>query len=178
MVKAYSVKEPEQPDNSGEIKPGAYLRPVKAHLRKGEQKEAYVLLQQAFLEHPDDPFVLSYYGCLQAQVERKYRAGVEKCQQAISLIQKLTAFGEDMLYPVFYLNLGKAYVAARKKRDAFDAFEKGLAFDKGNREILLEIRALGSRKKSIVPFLDRSNPINKYLGKIVNKKNKATVKKG
>jgi tetratricopeptide (TPR) repeat protein len=178
MVKAFSVKGPGPQDDAGEIKPGAYLRPVIAHLRKGEQKEAYVLLQQAALEHPDDPFILSYYGCLQAVVDKKYRAGVEKCQQAISMIQKLTAFGEDMLYPVFYLNLGKAYVAARRKHDAFDAFEKGLEFDKSNREILMEIRTLGSRKKAVVPFLDRSNPINKYLGKIVNKKKKATNKKG
>jgi len=178
MVKEFSVKGPEPPDNTGGIKPGAYLRPVMAHLRKGEQKEAYSLLQQAVLEHPDDPFVLSYYGCLQALVDKKYRAGVDKCQQAISMIQKLTAFDEDMLYPVFYLNLGRAYVAARRKRDAFDAFGKGLEYDKSNREILMEIRALGSRKKAIVPFLDRSNPINKYLGKIVNKKSKVTAKKG
>ena len=177
MVKSFSVKGPEPPDNAGEIKPGAYMRPVIAHLRKGEQKEAYVLLQHIFLEHPDDPFVLSYYGWLQALVDKKYRAGVDKCRQAISTIQKLTAFNEDMLYPLFYLNLGKAYVAARRKRDAFDAFEKGLEFDKSNRGILMEIRALGSRKKATVPFLDRSNPINKYLGKMVNKKNKATDKK-
>ena len=178
MVKEFRVKELGPRDNDDVIKPGAYLRPVIAHLRKGEQKEAYGLLQLAFLEHPDDPFVLSYYGWLQALVDKKYRAGVDKCQQAISIIQKLTAFNEDMLYPLFYLNLGKAYVAARRKRDAFDAFEKGLEFDRTNRDILMEMRALGSRKKAAVPFLDRSNPINKYLGKIVNTKNKATVKKG
>jgi tetratricopeptide (TPR) repeat protein len=177
MVKEYRVKEPGPHDNADVIKPGAYMRPVIAHLRKGEQKEAYGLLQHAFLEYPDDPFVLSYYGWLQALVDKKYRAGVDKCQQAISTIQKLSAFNEDMLYPLFYLNLGKAYVAARRKRDAFDAFGKGLEFDKTNREILMEMRALGSRKKATVPFLDRSNPINKYIGKMVNKKNKATDKK-
>jgi tetratricopeptide (TPR) repeat protein len=170
MVKEFRVKEPGPRDDGDAIKPGAYLRPVLARLRKGEQKEAYDLLQHAFLEYPDDPFVLSYYGWLQAVVDKKYRAGVDKCQQAISIIQKLAAFNEDMLYPLFYLNLGKAYVAARRKRDAFDAFEKGLEYDKSNREIRMEIRALGSRKKAVVPFLDRSNPINKYLGKVVNKK--------
>jgi hypothetical protein len=76
-----------------------------------------------------------------------------------------------------YLNLGRAYVAARRKRDALDAFRKGLEYDKSNREILVEIRALGSRKKAVVPFLDRSNPINKYIGKIVHKENKTTDKK-
>jgi len=177
MVKAFNVKGPEPPDNAGGIKPGDYLRPVKAHLRKGEQKEAYGLLQQALLEFPDDPFILSYYGCLQALVDKKYRAGVDKCKQAISMILQVSTFGEDMLYPVLYLNLGRAYVAARRKHDALDAFRKGLAYDKSNREILMELRELGSRKKTAVPFLDRSNPINKYIGKIVHKENKTTDKK-
>jgi tetratricopeptide (TPR) repeat protein len=158
-------------------KPGEYLRAVKAHLRKGNQKEAFSLLQDAALHYPDDPFILSYYGCLQALVDKKYRAGVEKCKQALSMIKKESSFGEDMLYPVFYLNLGRAYVAAGKKKDALDAFEKGRKYDNSNRDILMELRGLGSRKKALVPFLDRSNPINKYIGLILRMSNKAPVKK-
>jgi tetratricopeptide (TPR) repeat protein len=158
-------------------KPGDYLRAVKAHLRKGNQKEAFGLLQQAAFQYPDDPFILSYYGCLQALVDKKYRGGVEKCKQAISMIQKESSFGEDLLYPVFYLNLGRAYVAAGKKKEALDVFGKGLKFDSSNRDILMELRGLGSRKKAPVPFLDRSNPINKYIGLILRKTNKAPDKK-
>ena len=166
------------PDSSDEIiKPGDYLRAVKASLRKGNQKEAFGLLQQAALRYPVDPFILSYYGCLQALVDRKYRAGVENCKKAISLIHRGSSFGEEMLYPVFYLNLGRAYVAAGKRKDALDAFGKGLKYDNSNRDILKEMRGLGSRKKAIVPFLDRSNPINKYIGLILQKANKAPDKK-
>ena len=166
------------PDSSDEIiKPGDYLRAVKASLRKGNQKEAFSLLQQAALGYPNDPFILSYYGCLQALVDRKYRAGVENCKKAISLIHRGSSFGEEMLYPVFYLNLGRAYVAAGKRKDALDAFGKGLKYDNSNRDILKEMRGLGSRKKAIVPFLDRSNPINKYIGLILHKANKAPDKK-
>jgi tetratricopeptide (TPR) repeat protein len=176
-IKAVDASGPMPPDDSGGMRPGDYLRQVKAHLRKGSQKEAFSLLQQASLEYPDDPFILSYYGCLQALVGRKYRTGVEKCKQAISMIQKESSFGEDLLYPVFYLNLGRAYVAAGKKKDALEAFERGLKYDNNNRDILMEVRGLGSRKKAVVPFLDRSNPINKYVGLILRKANKAPDKK-
>ena len=159
------------------VKPGDYLRAVKASLQKGNQKEAFGLLQDAALQYPDDPFILSYYGCLQALVDRKYRAGVEKCKQALSMIQQESSFGEEMLYPGFYLNLGRAYVAAGKKDDALDAFKKGLKYNSGHRDILNELRALGKRQKAVVPFLDRSNPINKYIGLILRKSNEAPDKK-
>jgi tetratricopeptide (TPR) repeat protein len=176
-IDAKSTNSPAPSDDASEIRPGDYLRAVKAHLRKGNQKEAFGLLQQAALQYPDDPFILSYYGCLQALVDRKYRAGVEKCKQALSMIKKESSFGEDMLYPVFYLNLGRAYLAANKKNDAFEAFSKGLKYENSNHEILKELRGLGTRKKAVVPFLDRSNPINKYIGLILHKTSKAPDKK-
>lgn len=163
-------------DRNEIAKPGDYLRAVKASLRKGNQKEAFSILQQAAIQYPDDAFILSYYGCLQALVDKRYRAGVENCKKALSLVQKESTFGEDMLYPVFYLNLGRAYVAAEKKDDALDSFRKGLKYDNSNRDILTELRGLGSRKKALVPFLDRSNPINKYIGLILHKTKKAPVK--
>jgi tetratricopeptide (TPR) repeat protein len=158
-------------------KPGDYLRAVKDDLRKGNQKEAFGLLQQAAQQYPKDPFILSYYGCLQALVDNKHREGIEKCKQALSKMKKESWFGEDMLFPVFYLNLGRAYVAAGKKKEAVDAFEKGLKHDSSNRDILIELRGLGQREKAPVPFLDRSNPINKYIGLILRKARKAPDKK-
>jgi tetratricopeptide (TPR) repeat protein len=157
-------------------KPGEYLRAVKAHLQKGDQKEAFGLLQQAALHYPNDPFILSYYGCLQAQVDRKYLVGVDKCKQALSKILKESWFGENMLFPVFYLNLGRAYVAAGKKKEALEVFGKGLRYDSRNHDILMEIRGLGSRKKAPMSFLDRSHPINKYIGLILHKTDKAPDK--
>jgi len=41
---------------------------------------------------------------------------------------------------------------------------------------LNEMRVLGKRKKAPVPFLDRSNLINKYIGMILHKVNKAPDK--
>jgi tetratricopeptide (TPR) repeat protein len=159
--------EPVPPDPAQEIKPADYLRAVKAYLRSGKQKDAFSLLLRASVQFPDEPLILSYYGCLQALVDKKYRSGVETCKRAIALFKAKASFGEEVLYPVFFLNLGRAYLAAGKKKDAIDAFHKGLQYDNGNSDLRKELRGLGIRKQPPVPFLDRSNPINKYIGMIL-----------
>lgn len=167
------TKETENAGGAGpsgqndEIKPSEYLRAVRAHLRSGKHKDAYSLLLQASVRYPEDPLILSYYGCLQALVDKKYRSGVETCKRAILLLKKQGSFSEEVLYPVFYLNLGRAYVAAGKKKDAIDAYKKGLRYDNGNSDLKKELQGLGVRKQPPVPFLDRSNPINKYIGMIL-----------
>jgi tetratricopeptide (TPR) repeat protein len=161
--------EPGRPEGHVEIKPSDYLRAVRSHFRSGKLKEAYGLLLQATVQYPDDPLILSYFGCLQAIVDKKYRSGVETCKRAILLLKKQQTFSEEVLYPVFYLNLGRAYVAAGKKKDAIDSFKKGLRYDNGNSDLKKELQRLGVRKQPPVPFLDRSNPINKYIGMILQK---------
>jgi tetratricopeptide (TPR) repeat protein len=167
------------PSKRGEdTKPADYLRAVKVHLRNGKQKDAFVVLQQASIRYPDDPFILSYFGCFQAVVDKKYRSGVENCKKAITLIKKFETFDEELLLPAFYLNLGRAYVASGKKKDAIEAFQQGLKYDNGNKELWKDLRGLGERKKPLVPFLDRSNPINVYLGKMLKKGQREKEKSG
>lgn len=164
--------QPANHADLSEIKPGDYLRAVRAHLRSGKQKEAYGLLLQASVQYPEDPLILSYFGCLQAIVDKKYRSGVEACKRSILLLKKQQTFSEEVLYPVFYLNLGRAFIAADKKQDAIDAFKKGLRYDNGNSDLKKELQGLGVRKQPPVPFLDRSNPINKYIGIMLHKAKK------
>jgi len=174
----------KKPENASEptstpaehVGPGDYLRSVKAHLRSGKQKDAFGLLLQAAVQFPDEPLILSYYGCLQALIDKKYRSGVETCKRAIALFKERESFGMEVLYPVFYLNLGRAYLAAGKKKDAIEAFHKGLKYDNSNNDLRKEMRGLGIRKKPPVPFLDRSNPINKYIGMILQKTKSEPVK--
>jgi tetratricopeptide (TPR) repeat protein len=153
------------------------MRAVKAHLKKGDKRAAFDLLQQATLLYPDDPLILSYYGYMLAIVERKYRAGVDHCKKALELLKKRSSYGEETLYPLLNLNLGKAYLAARRKKEALEVFHTGLQFDKGHSVIMKELRALGMRKNAAVPFLDRSNPINKYIGLILRETEKDAGKK-
>lgn len=176
--KAGDTGDTAQPARGDDIRPAEYLRAVKAHLRNGKQKDAFVLLQQASIRFPDDPFILSYFGCFQAVVDKKYRSGVETCKKSIVLLKKSKSFDEELLLPVFYLNLGRAYVAGGKRKDAIDAFHQGLKYDNGNKELWKDLRGLGERKKPTVPFLDRSNLINIYLGKMLKKGQREKEKNG
>jgi tetratricopeptide (TPR) repeat protein len=172
--------EPEKPENAGasahdeairELKPIEYIRTVNGYLLKGNHKSAYAVIQRAAVMCPDDPFVLSFYGCLQAMVDKEHRSGVDNCTKAIAMVQKKAGtVGRELLFPVLYLNLGKAYVAAGRKKNAVIVFNQGLHYDPQHAGILKELRILGARKKPLVTFLDRANPLNKYLGKALNSK--------
>ncbi len=157
-------------DGSGKITPAEYLNAARAHLRTGKARDAYQVLLHASLDYSDDPVILSYFGCLEAVVDKKYTRGIETCKRAIAILKARGSTDEGLLMPIFYLNLGRACVAGRKKQEAVDAFTKGLSYNKGSIELQKELRALGKRKKPPVPFLSRSNPINKYIGLLLHKK--------
>jgi len=173
MTKPGNTEEPTKSEEQQEIKASDYLRAVRTHLRNGKNKEAYRFLLQAIVQYPEDPLVISYYGYLQAVVDKKFRSGVENCKRAILLLKEQGPSSEKVPYPVFYLNLGKAYVAAGRKKDALDALKKGLKYDSGNSDLKKELQDLGVRKQPPVPFLDRSNPINVVLGMIWKSEKKA-----
>lgn len=149
--------------------PSDYLESAKIFLMRKSQKNALAVLSDAVDEYPDDPFLLSYYGCLEAIVNKNHKTGIEICNRAIAILKKRIPFGEEFFYPVFYLNLGRAYHAAGRKKNAIDAFTKGNKLDGENKDLREELQRLGIRKKSVVPFLKRSNPINRYIGMLLHK---------
>lgn len=168
--------EPAPNDPTNKITPASYLRLAKANLRSGKKKDAFVLLQQAAVQFPDDPVVLSYFGCLQALVDKKYRSGVETCKRAITLLKGREEDDREKLYALFYLNLGRAYLAAGKKQDAINAFTSGIKYDRHNNDLHQELHGIGKRKQPPVSFLERSNPINKYIGMILHSRTKELEK--
>ncbi len=145
-----------------------YLEEVKELLRVRNKRKALRVLSEALEHYPDDPFLLSYYGCLDAIANKNYKNGIETCLMAIENLKKEAPSGKKFLYPVFYLNLGRAYLAADRKKEAIDAFNKGIKIDSANKDLLWEIMKLGVRRKPPVPLLKRSNPINKYIGKLLH----------
>ncbi len=155
---------------SEEVKPADYIKAARAHLKGGRQKAAYIVLMEAVVRYPDDAVILSLYGCLQALVDKKYRSGIDSCRKALARFKPKDSHTASVLYPLFYLNLGRAYLAAGKKKEAVEAFLKGLDYDKHYSELKKEMKLLGTRRKPPVSFLDRSNLVNIVLGKILNKK--------
>lgn len=146
-----------------------YLEEIKKHLREGSGKAAMESVRRARKKFPSDLFLLSYDGLLTATVEKRPDDGIKLCTEAVEGLENSVPFGSDFFYPVFYLNLGKAYLAADRKKDAIDAFEKGLLNDRENHDLLWELRKLGTRKQVPFPFLERNNPINKYIGMLLHK---------
>jgi tetratricopeptide (TPR) repeat protein len=146
-----------------------YLEEIKLHLLKGNGKSALESVRLGLEKFPSDLFLLSYYGYLTATVEKNPKEGTRICREAINSLEGSMPFGSDFFYPLFYLNLGKAYLAAKRKKDAITAFNAGLRNDPENHDLLWELRKLGTRKKVPVPFIERSNPINKYIGMLLRK---------
>ncbi len=149
-----------------------YADEIRQLLRRGNAKSALTTLRYAMEQFPDDPFFLSYYGCLIAVVENKTQEGIKTCRDAIGKLEKSLPFGSEFFYPLFYLNLGRAYLKSKNKKEAVDAFHIGLQHDPDNHDILWELKKLGTRKKPPLPFLKRTNLINKYIGMLITKPTK------
>ncbi len=150
--------------------PSEYVDDVKRLLEANNYKGALKMLGKALTEHPYNPFLLSYFGCLEAVVNRNYDHGVDICKDAIDIFNQEVPFGQDLFYPVFYLNLGRAYLAGGNKKSAAEAFKKGLESDPENSDLTWELKKLGMRRKPVIPFLTRTNPMNKYVGMLLHKR--------
>jgi len=146
-----------------------YFEEVQQLLRRGNGKSALNTLRHALEKFPADPFLLSYYGCLIAIVENKPGEGIKICEGAIQKLTSSMPFGSEFFYPIFYLNLGRAYLKGKKKKEAVQAFQEGLKNDPENKDILWELKKMGTRKPAPLPFLSRSNLINKYIGMLLYK---------
>lgn len=146
-----------------------YFEEVQNLLKTGDGKSALILLEETLGKFPGDPFLLSYYGCLVAIVRGNPREGISICQDAIKRLDVAIPFGREFFYPVFYLNLGRAYLKAEKKQEAINAFYQGLKNDPDNKDIHQELVKMGNRRRLPIPFLRRSNPINKYIGLLISK---------
>jgi tetratricopeptide (TPR) repeat protein len=137
-------------------------------LKKRKYRSALKLVTTALDQYPDEPILLSYYGYLEALVNKTYAQGISTCMKAREMILERAMSGREFFNPVLYLNLGRAYLAAGSKEEAFEAFRMGLMFGSENEDLLYAIRDLGIRRKPIVPFLPRSSPINKCIGKLLH----------
>jgi tetratricopeptide (TPR) repeat protein len=100
------------------------------------------------------PDVYSYYAFCIAKERGQVSKAISLCKEAIE---------KEPNNSVHYLNLGRIYLLDDKKEEAIKTFRGGLNYE-ANPLIVDELNKLGPRKPPIVPFLKRSNPINKYLG--------------
>lgn len=111
------------------------------------------------VEENKSPLACSYLAYCLAREEASYREAVAICMDAMK---------DEPKNPEIYLNLGRIYLLTGHKRPALRAFQLGLRYGK-NPEIVREFNRLGWRQAPPLPFLQRANPLNKMLGKIMKK---------
>lgn len=127
-------------------------------IRTGDTLQALVWFERAYLIE-NSPEVCSYYAYCLAKERGKLQKAFELCRDALE---------KEPANPVHYLNLGRIYLVLNNKPEAIKAFREGLAIAQ-NEEIIEELQKLGIRKRPPIPFLKRSNPINKYLGLLLKR---------
>ena len=149
------------------------LQKVRDHIAYNNPEDAYKLLKTVIVLYDDDPFLVSYYGYLKTVYEGPASNGLEDCSRALWLYQRRllrgSVSGDEKQKALLYLNLGRAYFAAGNRKDAYDAFTKGMLLDLQNDEIMTELGHMGIRRKKPLPFLGRSNPINNLIGRMLRK---------
>jgi tetratricopeptide (TPR) repeat protein len=162
-----SVRDSFIQERSKPVKTKAeFASEVRKNLKARKKHAALDAAREALKNYPSDPFFLSYCGYLIAEAENNPRTGIVFCEEAINGLKG--TLSDDMIFfrPLFYFHLGKAYLKAGKKPAALQAFKDGLSFDPKNRDLLSETKKLGKRKGPVLPFMDRSHPVNIFLGKL------------
>jgi tetratricopeptide (TPR) repeat protein len=144
-----------------------YIKEIESLINEKKLEKALDALYDARDRFPNNPVIFSYQGYLETVVNKQYSKGVKICKEAISALVEQMPLGKEFFLPVLYLNLGKACLAADKRKDAYESFKRGLEIDKHNEALFSELKSLGIRRKPPLSFLSRTNPLNKYLGMLL-----------
>ena len=105
------------------------------------------------------PAAFSYLAVCIARERGQFNKAEMLCREALD---------KEPDNPVHYLNLGRIYISQGRKTEAIQSFREGLS--RGiEKRIIDELNLLGTRKRPVLSFLKRDNPINKYLGVLLTK---------
>jgi tetratricopeptide (TPR) repeat protein len=149
---------PRQPGEGVEDDPEEFFKAGVFLLRRDKTKEALTAFKRSLLVRENEPRYMSYTGLCLALALGKVREGQVLCEKAVE---------REFYRPELFLNLGRVYMLAGNRRKAHMAFRKGLALDRENRDIRVQLERMGVRKPPVFPFLDRRHPINKLAGKVL-----------
>lgn len=89
--------------------------------------------------------------------EKRYRDGLRLCEHAV----KKQFYEADNFY-----NLARTRMLLDDRPKAVEAMRQGLRLNSRHRGLRKLERSLGRRSRPVLPFLSRSHPINRFLGKL------------
>ncbi len=137
------------------------MRDALDRCRRGGWKEGLPLL--ARIAEQDErqgalpALVYSYLGYGIALRQGRIQEGIRLCQHAVKL---------EFYQAENYLNLARTQMLANHRRAAVRAVSDGLKVEPDNRNLLELRREMGERRRPVLPFLARSNPLNSLLGRL------------
>jgi tetratricopeptide (TPR) repeat protein len=149
---------PRQSDETANEDPDEFFKAGLFLLRRDKAKEALTAFKRSLLLRENEPRYMSYTGLCLALAQGKVREGLLLCEKAVE---------REFYRPELFLNLGRVYLLGGNRRKAHMAFRKGLALDRENRDIRLQLERMGVRKPPVFPFLDRRHAINRFAGKVL-----------
>ncbi|MDD4857423.1 MAG: tetratricopeptide repeat protein [Candidatus Krumholzibacteria bacterium] len=132
------------------------FRRAEACILRRNFEKAETLLADALKISSENPFYLSYYGlCIGMRGDL---GGAERlCSKAVKL---------NPTSPIILVNLGRILLEEGLRKEARDLFSRAYTIDNTNSAAALELSGMGVRRRPVIPFLARSNPLNFLLGRI------------
>ncbi len=100
---------------------------------------------------------LSYYGLSLSLAVGRTQEAIEMCERVLSV---------EFYNPDLYLNLARVYLSAGERRRAYRTLCQGLRLEAGHPGLIAEVRGMGIRRRPPIPFLSRSNPLNRVFARI------------
>lgn len=136
--------------------------------RDGEYEEALQLFEQNLAAMDAGSIeqkrlaaaAFSFYGLAVAKVRRQYRRGVQCCKISTK---------HFFLDPEHHHNMALVYLERGDRRSAVESLNAGLRLDPRNAGLNRVWNQIGRRRRAVIPFLPRNNPLNVWLGKKLRK---------
>ena len=124
-------------------------------LKSGDTSAALDYLEKAVsLER--SPLYCSNLAIILAKEKRDFKRAVSLCNEAIRNEPKNS---------LHFLNLGRIHLLGNQKKDAIRIFNMGLRYGE-DRDIMAELKRFDRRRSPTIPFLERGNLVNRFLGKL------------
>jgi len=126
-------------------------------LQDGYPTEAHGRFQQAVELENHNAYYLSFLGVSESRGQKKWAAAADHCETALKLKRDEAQF---------YLNLAEVYLSGGRREDAVAVLDRGLIYLADDARLRRARARLGTRRSSVLPFLDREHVLNRSLGKL------------
>jgi len=119
--------------------------------------EAAISLEKRFGSSKPQARYLSHYGLCLALGRRELHEALRFCREAMAI---------EEFNPDIRCNLGQVLIRTGRTREAYKVLVGGLGLQPDHAGLRRTLRALGIRRRPVIPFLSRGNLLNVALGRL------------